>query len=81
MFQSVYTDPKTRERETDTDVVGSPIASGRASGIERLDESGRRRPVARKKRLGEIGRGHFVGPVAELTTLDEVLQDALVDMS
>jgi integrase len=79
VFQSVYTDPKTRERKrTRTWWITYSLR-----GREHRESCGStNRAVAvqlLKKRLGEIGRGQFIGPVAERTTLDEVLQMLLVD--
>jgi integrase len=79
VFRSVYIDPKTRaKKQTKVWWIGYSVR-----GREQRESSGStNRAVAvqlLKKRLGEIGRGHFVGPVAERTTLDEVCQMLLVD--
>lgn len=79
VFQSVYTDPKTRERKrTRTWWITYSLR-----GREHRESSGStNRAVAvqlLKKRLGEIGRGQFLGPVAERTTLEDVLGMILTD--
>lgn len=79
VFRSVYIDPHKRTRkQTKVWWIGYSVR-----GREHRESSGStKRAVAvqlLKKRLGELGRGQFIGPTAERTTLDEVLQMLLVD--